>query len=42
MIQFGAFLNGESVSERVLAQDDEVSIGPPGDTEIVFEAGPDV
>src|SRR5215813_1496980 len=34
--RFGTFVNGEKVTERVLAHGDQVRFGQAGDTEIVF------
>jgi serine phosphatase RsbU (regulator of sigma subunit) len=34
--RFGTFVNGERVTERVLAHGDQVRLGQAGDTEIVF------
>jgi serine phosphatase RsbU (regulator of sigma subunit)/pSer/pThr/pTyr-binding forkhead associated (FHA) protein len=34
--RFGTFVNGERVSEKVLAHGDQVRLGQAGDTEIVF------
>jgi sigma-B regulation protein RsbU (phosphoserine phosphatase) len=34
--RFGTFVNGEKVSEKVLAHGDQVRLGQAGDTEIVF------
>jgi phosphoserine phosphatase RsbU/P len=34
--RFGTFVNGEKISERVLAHGDQVRLGQAGDTEIVF------
>jgi len=37
--KFGTFVNGERVSERVLANGDQIRLGPSDDTKIVFLVG---
>ena len=39
--RFGTFVNGEKISERVLAHGDQLRLGQAGDTEIVFYVGDD-
>src|SRR3954468_2543647 len=34
--RFGTFVNGERITEKVLAHGDQVRLGQAGDTEIVF------
>jgi phosphoserine phosphatase RsbU/P len=39
--RFGTFVNGEKITERVLAHGDQLRLGQAGDTDIVFYVGDD-